>query len=184
MRLRSAMQAALPCHVSPMLIGAPEVPCAVARAPGPSTPIGGRKAKPETRCQGQCPGPSAPRGACARVQVTRRQRVRDVFQDYLLPQGYPDSVAPQYGDYMFWRGVQYFFGGACSGLPGGVLGEGGGGGGGGIILAQVVRPLVGTAAEFGQGGWGLARQGTGASPSPSSAQDCTVWGCLEGKSGG
>ncbi len=47
------------------------------------------------------------------AQVTHRHRVRDVFQDYLLPQGYPDSVAPQYGSYMCWRGVQYFFGGAA-----------------------------------------------------------------------
>eukprot|EP01025_Chloroclados_australasicus_P059954 TRINITY_DN7628_c0_g1_i10.p2 TRINITY_DN7628_c0_g1~~TRINITY_DN7628_c0_g1_i10.p2 ORF type:complete len:471 (+),score=68.99 TRINITY_DN7628_c0_g1_i10:186-1598(+) len=33
---------------------------------------------------------------------------------YLLPAGYPDSVAPQYAPYMFWRGVQYFFGGTIS----------------------------------------------------------------------
>lgn len=33
---------------------------------------------------------------------------------YLLPEGFPDSVAPQYARYMGWRGVQYFFGGAMS----------------------------------------------------------------------
>ena len=43
--------------------------------------------------------------------VRHRQRLRDGFADYLLPQGYPGSVAPQYRDYMNWRGVQYFFGG-------------------------------------------------------------------------
>lgn len=31
-----------------------------------------------------------------------------------MPQGYPASVSPQYREYMFWRGVQYFFGGALS----------------------------------------------------------------------
>lgn len=31
-----------------------------------------------------------------------------------VPQGFPDSVAPQYAQYMGWRGVQYFFGGAMS----------------------------------------------------------------------
>lgn len=46
--------------------------------------------------------------------VRGRQRVTDVLADYLLPQGYPASVAPQYKDYMSWRGVQYFFGGACA----------------------------------------------------------------------
>lgn len=29
-------------------------------------------------------------------------------------QGFPESVAPQYAPYMFWRGVQYLFGGAMS----------------------------------------------------------------------
>lgn len=46
--------------------------------------------------------------------VTHRRRVREAFADYLLPQGFPDSVAPQYAKYMAWRGVQYFFGGAMS----------------------------------------------------------------------
>lgn len=46
--------------------------------------------------------------------VTHRRRLREAFADYLLPQGFPDSVAPQYAKYMTWRGVQYFFGGAMS----------------------------------------------------------------------
>ncbi|KAL4524454.1 hypothetical protein Ndes2526B_g00459 [Nannochloris sp. 'desiccata'] len=46
--------------------------------------------------------------------VTHRRRLRDAAADYLLPQGFPDSVAPQYAKYMGWRGVQYFFGGAMS----------------------------------------------------------------------
>lgn len=63
---------------------------------------------------------AAPARPPAAAQVTHRSRVRDVFQDYLLPQGYPDSVAPQYGTYMGWRGVQYFFGGGWGGAaPGG-----------------------------------------------------------------
>lgn len=46
--------------------------------------------------------------------VSHHHRVKDVLSDFLLPQGYPDSVAPQYAQYMGWRGVQYFFGGAMS----------------------------------------------------------------------
>lgn len=44
-------------------------------------------------------------------EVTHNKRVRDALADYLLPQGFPESVAPQYATYMGWRGVQYFFGG-------------------------------------------------------------------------
>lgn len=47
-------------------------------------------------------------------RVTHRHRVSDALASYLLPQGFPDSVAPQYATYMGWRGVQYFFGGAMS----------------------------------------------------------------------
>ena len=36
------------------------------------------------------------------------------MKSYLLPQGFPASVAPQYSPYMAWRGVQYFFGGAIN----------------------------------------------------------------------
>ena len=46
--------------------------------------------------------------------VSNQHKLRDVFADFLLPQGFPDSVAPQYAKYMGWRGVQYFFGGAMS----------------------------------------------------------------------
>jgi hypothetical protein len=50
--------------------------------------------------------------------VSHHHRMRDVLGDFLLPQGYPDSVAPQYAQYMAWRGVQYFFGGGHGqGLP-------------------------------------------------------------------
>lgn len=45
---------------------------------------------------------------------SRGQKVKAIFAGYLLPQGYPESVAPQYFDYMRWRGVQYLFGGAIS----------------------------------------------------------------------
>ncbi len=45
---------------------------------------------------------------------TNEGRVINMFKSYMLPQGFPDSVAPQYAPYMFWRGVQYFFGGAMS----------------------------------------------------------------------
>jgi Vitamin B6 photo-protection and homoeostasis len=37
-----------------------------------------------------------------------------VWSSFLVPQGYPSSVSPAYKEYMFWRGVQYFFGGAIS----------------------------------------------------------------------
>ncbi|EFN54059.1 hypothetical protein CHLNCDRAFT_8919, partial [Chlorella variabilis] len=42
------------------------------------------------------------------------QRLGDLLADYLLPQDFPHSVAPQYSDYMRARSVQYFFGGAMS----------------------------------------------------------------------
>lgn len=45
---------------------------------------------------------------------THQGRLLALVRSYLLPQGFPDSVAPQYATYMGWRGVQYFFGGAMS----------------------------------------------------------------------
>lgn len=45
---------------------------------------------------------------------THQGRMLALVRSYLLPQGFPDSVAPQYASYMGWRGVQYFFGGAMS----------------------------------------------------------------------
>jgi uncharacterized protein GlcG (DUF336 family) len=45
---------------------------------------------------------------------THQGRFINLVKSYLLPQGFPDSVAPQYASYMGWRGVQYFFGGAIS----------------------------------------------------------------------
>jgi hypothetical protein len=47
-------------------------------------------------------------------EMTHKRRLDNVIADYLLPQGYPESVAPQYQKYMMWRGIQYFFGGALS----------------------------------------------------------------------
>jgi hypothetical protein len=49
--------------------------------------------------------------AIADDAVRHRQRVRDLLADYLLPQGFPESVAPEYSDYMRARSFQYFFGG-------------------------------------------------------------------------
>jgi len=43
--------------------------------------------------------------------VTSGHHLGNIVADYLLPQGYPNTVAPQYAKYMGWRGVQYFFGG-------------------------------------------------------------------------
>ena len=45
---------------------------------------------------------------------TNHGRMRALVSSYILPSGYPDTVAPQYSAYMFWRGVQYLFGGAMS----------------------------------------------------------------------
>ncbi len=45
---------------------------------------------------------------------THEDHFRALVHAYLLPNGFPDSVAPQYAPYMGWRGVQYFFGGAIS----------------------------------------------------------------------
>jgi hypothetical protein len=47
--------------------------------------------------------------------VSHQNRLRGMFADYLLPQGFPESVAPQYATYMGWRAVQYFFGGGRGG---------------------------------------------------------------------
>lgn len=47
-------------------------------------------------------------------EMTHRRRLDNMIADYLLPQGFPTSVAPQYQKYMTWRGIQYFFGGAMS----------------------------------------------------------------------
>lgn len=47
-------------------------------------------------------------------EMTHRRRLDNIVADYLLPQGFPASVAPQYQKYMTWRGIQYFFGGAMS----------------------------------------------------------------------
>lgn len=46
--------------------------------------------------------------------MTGLTRAKQEFRNYILPQGFPDSVAPQYATYMTWRGIQYFFGGAIS----------------------------------------------------------------------
>jgi hypothetical protein len=55
---------------------------------------------------------------CCLLQVddpqTHQGRLAALVRSYLLPQGFPESVAPQYAGYMGWRGVQYFFGGAMS----------------------------------------------------------------------
>jgi len=47
-------------------------------------------------------------------EQTHQGRLKELVRSYLLPQGFPESVAPQYAAYMGWRGVQYFFGGAMS----------------------------------------------------------------------
>lgn len=65
------------------------------------------------------PLPLRPRSSSASF-VVREERlgahvhVLNALASFLLPAGFPDSVAPEYSRYMFWRGVQYFFGGALS----------------------------------------------------------------------
>jgi len=69
-------------------------------------------------CQQSHNGATGAAGGGFSVQddaVTNSHRLGNVVADYLLPQGYPDSVAPQYATYMGWRGVQYFFGGEDAG---------------------------------------------------------------------
>ena len=46
--------------------------------------------------------------------LTTQKKFANVVAAWLLPAGYPESCAPQLGPYMFWRGIQYFFGGALS----------------------------------------------------------------------
>jgi Vitamin B6 photo-protection and homoeostasis len=58
-----------------------------------------------------------PRSPCARAVQEHESgglAFRRLWASFLVPQGYPDSVSPHYTEYMFWRGVQYFFGGALS----------------------------------------------------------------------
>lgn len=47
-------------------------------------------------------------------RISNRNAAKDLLAGYLLPQGFPESVAPQYASYMRWRACQYFFGGAMS----------------------------------------------------------------------
>lgn len=42
------------------------------------------------------------------------QAASRVCASFMVPQGFPASVSPQYTEYMAWRGMQYFFGGALS----------------------------------------------------------------------
>eukprot|EP00232_Nephroselmis_pyriformis_P029527 CAMPEP_0182853302 /NCGR_PEP_ID=MMETSP0034_2-20130328/623_1 /TAXON_ID=156128 /ORGANISM="Nephroselmis pyriformis, Strain CCMP717" /LENGTH=447 /DNA_ID=CAMNT_0024984063 /DNA_START=121 /DNA_END=1462 /DNA_ORIENTATION=+ len=42
------------------------------------------------------------------------QELRRRAANYLLPDGYPNTVSAEFTPYMQWRGVQYFFGGAMS----------------------------------------------------------------------
>lgn len=46
--------------------------------------------------------------------ISHEQALRDVVTAWLLPAGFPASCDPQVGPYMFWRSVQYAFGGAIS----------------------------------------------------------------------
>ncbi len=46
--------------------------------------------------------------------ISHEQALRDVVTAWLLPAGFPDSCSAQVGPYMFWRSVQYAFGGAIS----------------------------------------------------------------------
>nr|PNR53115.1 hypothetical protein PHYPA_009490 [Physcomitrium patens] len=55
------------------------------------------------------------------MQVMHAQQHRDpvaelvsFVKSYIVPENYPDSVAPSYTPYMQWRAVQYLFGGAMS----------------------------------------------------------------------
>lgn len=51
-------------------------------------------------------------------------------------QGFPDSVGPQYAQYMAWRGVQYFFGGAMS-----------------VFTTKCLLGALGVAGRHSVGGW-------------------------------
>ena len=52
--------------------------------------------------------------ACVQEHESGKLALQRLWASFLVPSGYPDSVSPQYKEYMFWRGVQYFFGGALS----------------------------------------------------------------------
>lgn len=64
--------------------------------------------------RGALGGPSAARLHVVERDVIPRDPLEQFARRYLLPEGFPESVAPQYAEYMGWRGVQYFFGGAIS----------------------------------------------------------------------
>ena len=62
-----------------------------------------------------------PRGAATdgfqmeEERQTHGGRMRALVGSYILPQGFPESVAPEYSSYMFWRGVQVRCSGGRSG---------------------------------------------------------------------
>jgi hypothetical protein len=78
---------------------------------------------------------------------TYQGRMLALVRSYLLPQGFPDSVAPQYATYMGWRGVQYFFGGAMS-----------------VFTTKCLLSSLGVAGRHSVSGIGLAAE----------AQHCSV----------
>ncbi|CAM6091010.1 unnamed protein product [Calypogeia fissa] len=48
------------------------------------------------------------------VERDHLKETMSFLKSYVVPEGYPNSVAPAYTPYMQWRAVQYFFGGAMS----------------------------------------------------------------------
>ena len=91
-----------------------------ARTPSPLAPLPTNKASssgaPPHCARGRCaPSRSTKPTFCAVQELeSGALAFRRLWASFLVPQGYPASVSPQYREYMFWRGVQYFFGGALS----------------------------------------------------------------------
>eukprot|EP00803_Ostreobium_quekettii_P003133 evm.model.scf_115EXC.9 EVM.evm.TU.scf_115EXC.9 scf_115EXC:108357-114057(+) len=66
------------------------------------------------RRRGQVEGEAGPAFWAEEEEESRNQQMRNVFHSYLLPNGFPESVGPQYANYMMWRSVQYLFGGTMA----------------------------------------------------------------------
>jgi hypothetical protein len=85
-----------------------------APAPAAAPPIVAVEVTRKARRVYRAPAGAGAAFAVADDHVAHGVRLSDALASYLLPQGYPHTVAPQYSTYMNWRGVQYFFGGAMS----------------------------------------------------------------------
>ncbi|WOL18754.1 protein root UVB sensitive 6-like isoform X1 [Canna indica] len=66
-------------------------------------------------------GSSAIRAVPMQNPLAPLEELMSFIRSYVVPEGFPDSVAPSYVPYMSWRALKYFFGGAMSVFTTGTL---------------------------------------------------------------